>query len=213
MRGKIEKIADEASELAREWAKRFDAWNGSENESSLFMGVVTESVPDVLRDYIDLPEGVGILLSHIVPGGPADKAGLKENDILVRFDDQLIVNMEQLSTLIDLAGADAEVSVEVIRKGQQKNFSLQLETKEKGKDGKSKSSKEPASSNGSKREKREKEVGAFFDSIQNWIPGFVRVYLDENEGVNTEFQELKKDLQVFWLRLEKMSSQKIAKTI
>jgi hypothetical protein len=198
---KIERIADEATQIAREWAEEFAGWRGQEDRSSAFMGVVIDSVPGVLRDYIQLPDGVGILVKHVTSGGPAAKAGLKENDILVRFDDQLLVNMKQLSTLIDLAGAGEEVTLEVIRKGEKKTFSLRLE--ERGGGGR-KAPEPPEPPEAPDAPGNGDDVGAIMESIEEWIPGSVRVYVDDNEQVTVDLQDLKEDFQDLRLKLQRM---------
>jgi hypothetical protein len=198
---KIERIAEEAGQIARVWAEEFTGWQDRGDRSSAFMGVVIDSVPGVLRDYINLPDGVGILVKHVTPGGPAEKAGIKENDILLRFNDQLLVNLKQLSTLIDLAGAGEEVTLEVIRKGEKKTFSLRLEERSGG-GGEAPQPPEPpevpeAPANGD-------EVGAIMKSVEKWIPGSVRVYVDDNEQVTVDLQDLKEDLQDLRLKLQRM---------
>jgi S1-C subfamily serine protease len=44
--------------------------------------------------------GDGILLSGVVPGSPAEAAGLQAGDILLRLDDQEIANLKQFSELL-----------------------------------------------------------------------------------------------------------------
>lgn len=198
----FERIADEATQIAREWAEEFAGWQGRSDPSSAFMGVVIDSVPEVLRDYINLPKGVGILLKHVTSGGPAEKAGLKENDILVRFNDQLLVNMKQLSTLIDLAGPGKEVTVEVIRKGENMTFPLLLEKRNPSGSGKPPQPAQPPEVPDAPD--GEDDVGAIMEGIQQWIPGSVRVYVDENEEVTVDLQDLKENLEDLRVKLRRM---------
>ncbi|MEX0325766.1 MAG: PDZ domain-containing protein, partial [Puniceicoccaceae bacterium] len=123
----LNQIVVEATEAAREWAVRLREYQGGKAESSTYMGIVIEPVPGVLRDYVDLPKGVGLLLPKIAKDGPADKGGLKDNDIIVSFDDQLIVNISQLSTLIDMKAPGAPVPVRVLRKGGELPLEVPLE--------------------------------------------------------------------------------------
>ena len=45
-------------------------------------------------------EGIGVVVSFVAKGNPAEEAGLKTNDVLTQMDDQLIVNPKQLQALI-----------------------------------------------------------------------------------------------------------------
>ncbi len=59
-----------------------------------------EPVQDVVRAQLQLAPGEGVVINHVMSGSPAEKAGLEANDILLRFDDQIIVEPSQLRKLI-----------------------------------------------------------------------------------------------------------------
>lgn len=50
----------------------------------------------------DVPEGVGFVVSDVVPGGPADQGGLRQYDILWMLDEQVLVNEAQFLVLLHL---------------------------------------------------------------------------------------------------------------
>ncbi|HKH46941.1 MAG TPA: PDZ domain-containing protein [Thermoanaerobaculia bacterium] len=51
-----------------------------------YLGIgLTELTPE-LRTHFGAPEDAGVMVSHVEPGGPADKAGLEVGDILARID-------------------------------------------------------------------------------------------------------------------------------
>jgi hypothetical protein len=80
------------------------------------IGVVTTGdLPDELRAHLDLPRGVGLLVQHVVKDSPAEKAGIKQHDVLHKLDDQLLVNGEQLGALVRMHDAGDEVTITVIR--------------------------------------------------------------------------------------------------
>lgn len=200
----IQTLVTEAQRMAREWAERIREWKDGGERRTTYMGVVIESVPDVLRDYIDLPKGVGLLFSHIAEGSPAEKAGLKDNDIIVTFDGQLIVNYSQLSTLIELRGPGAEVPVTVLRKGEEKEFTITLEERIR-RGGTFVPTDVPEAPDAPEvPDINDIEVGAFMEQVEEWIPGSVRVFIDENEQVHVDLQELKEDLQDLKIKLQSM---------
>lgn len=125
-------VAQEAAEGARE-AVRSWSWNWesedaeSSNEPEPYVGVTIESVPRALRRYLDLPKGVGLLLVKIHKDSPAEAAGLQDDDILVEFNHQMIINFEQFSTLVNMLSAGDKVPVVVIRKGARVALDLVIE--------------------------------------------------------------------------------------
>jgi S1-C subfamily serine protease len=68
---------------------------------------------DVAR--VGLTSAVGALVSLVVPGGPADVAGLKVDDVIVEFDNKPITGPEKLRWMASLAGIGNEVPVKVQR--------------------------------------------------------------------------------------------------
>jgi len=66
------------------------------------------------------------LISTIHKGSPADKAGLLEDDIIVRFGETRVTDFNSLMELISVRDADEEVDVEVARRmiDDQGNLSL-----------------------------------------------------------------------------------------
>ena len=192
----IGRIVAEAKEAAQEWAYRLRDYQHGKTESSTYMGIVIEPVPSVLRDYVDLPKGVGLLLPKITRDGPAEKAGLVDNDIIVSFDGQLVINASQLSTLIDLKGPGATVPVKVLRKGEELIFEVTLEERLR----KGGHFFNPAAPDAPEIPDLPpipdvEDLGAIMEKVEEWIPGSVRIYVDQNEQVHVDLEDLKEDLE------------------
>jgi len=209
----VRSIANEAQRMAEEIASAVSSWRQGRTETTTYMGIVIESVPDVLRDYIDLPRGVGLLLSHVRAEGPAAKAGLQDNDILITFGGQKVINFNQLSTLIELEGPGAEVPVTVLRKGEEVEASVILE--ERTRSGGSFLPTPPAAPAPPKAPEvpDAREVGRWVERIEEWIPGSVQVFVDENQQVHVDLQDLKSDLSELRVRLTRLQGQEDAEEI
>ena len=63
----------------------------------------------------------------VIPGSPADKAGIMENDILLSIDGAKIDEKHQLANLISEKNVNDEVTVEVWHKGETKQVKVKLE--------------------------------------------------------------------------------------
>jgi membrane-associated protease RseP (regulator of RpoE activity) len=95
-----------------------------------FLGVETSRVSKELRNHIDIPEGIGLTIDHVAEDSGAAKADLQPYDILLKVDDQIIINQEQLSTLIKSKAAGDKVKVEVLRKSKKLILTVELGEKE-----------------------------------------------------------------------------------
>lgn len=94
--------------------------------SGTYLGVAMGKIPPLTRAQLGLPEGIGVSVGHVTKGSAAEKAGLKVNDIITQLDDQLIINSQQLQTLIRTKKPGDEVTVTYIRKGKEHKAKAKL---------------------------------------------------------------------------------------
>lgn len=84
-----------------------------------FLGVEVSPVSRALRHHLELEDEVGLTVSYVVPGSSAEKAGLERYDILVYFNDQLIINNSQFSALLRRSSPGDPFRLKVLRKGEE----------------------------------------------------------------------------------------------
>lgn len=83
-----------------------------------YIGVLpTEITPD-LKKSLDLPVKDGVFVQSVTSGSPADKAGIKEGDIIVAFDGKKIDGPEDLYRIVGNTAPGKKVYVEYIRNGK-----------------------------------------------------------------------------------------------
>jgi hypothetical protein len=70
----------------------------------------------------------GMLLAGVRPGGPADKAGLKKGDVLVRLGGHVIGGIEDVMFVLTDAKPGTKVQAVVLRGGKEMPVELSLET-------------------------------------------------------------------------------------
>ena len=106
-----------------------------------YIGVSTQALYPQLAERLDLDVESGALLSEIVEGGPADEAGLRGGDqdvnfqgiefraggdVIVSVDGEEIVGESDLPRLISLLDPGDEVTLELIRDGEQMETTIEL---------------------------------------------------------------------------------------
>ena len=101
-------------------------------EKITYLGVAPGPVSDDLRAQLPLKAGEGIKVNHVAEGSPASSAGIQEHDILLRLNDQILVEPQQLKTLVKMHKPGDEVRITLLRKGEQKELKAVLaETEER----------------------------------------------------------------------------------
>ncbi|HPD14066.1 MAG TPA: Do family serine endopeptidase [Planctomycetota bacterium] len=78
-----------------------------------WLGIVFSPLPKEAAELLKIDHGVQV--NQVVPGDPADKAGVKEGDILLEFDGTKITDGEKFRELVARAKVGATVPVKVLR--------------------------------------------------------------------------------------------------
>lgn len=97
----------------------------AEMETVTFLGIVTGPVTPTLASQLGLGEGLGLVVSQVEPGSPA--AGtLKQDDILLKLDDQILIEGRQLLVLVRGHKEGDEVTLTYMRGGKQATAKVKL---------------------------------------------------------------------------------------
>jgi hypothetical protein len=99
-------------------------------EKAAYLGISTSPPPAALRHQLKLPEGTGLVIDFVQPKGPAQEAGIRQYDLLVRLDDQLLVNAEQLAVLVRTFKPGAEIHLTLMREGERQTVPVTLAERE-----------------------------------------------------------------------------------
>ena len=101
-----------AKEIAPQLQKRGHVTRG-------LLGVAIQDVTPELAKSLGLKESEGALVSQVVPGGPADKAGIEQGDVIVNFDGQSVGDSKDLPRLVASAPVGKTVTVKLFRDGKE----------------------------------------------------------------------------------------------
>jgi hypothetical protein len=91
-----------------------------------YLGIALGPVDESLAAQMNLDDGVGVLVRAVLPDSPAAKAGVQQHDLLHYFNDQLLINEEQLYTLVRQAGTGTEVTLKLLRKGKTESIVVKI---------------------------------------------------------------------------------------
>ena len=90
-----------------------------EQKPVTYIGVLTREVTAELRAQFSLADGFGLLVDEVMPDSPGKAAGLKVYDVLVKFEDQQLVNMDQFMSLVRSKKKGDVVQLDVITGGKE----------------------------------------------------------------------------------------------
>jgi len=91
-----------------------------------YLGVVIGPLAEEVRAQIPaLGDRVGVVVREVMPGSPADLAGIRVWDIVVAVDDRPFRSIEHFRRIIQ--SSTGEITLTVIRKGKEKEIAVELE--------------------------------------------------------------------------------------
>jgi hypothetical protein len=88
---------------------------------------LTDEIPDLLRKHLQLDPEQGLLVENIFRNGPADKAGLDKDDILISLQGTSLKSPQELFRTLREIGVGQSVTVELIHLGQRRQATIALE--------------------------------------------------------------------------------------
>ncbi|MBN1356680.1 DegQ family serine endoprotease [bacterium] len=91
-----------------------------------WLGVTIQSLSEELANSLNLPSTKGALVAEIIEDGPADRAGIKVQDVIIRFDGTEIRNSSHLSQMVAASPVGKKFQIDLIRGNKEKNIQVKL---------------------------------------------------------------------------------------
>ena len=91
------------------------------------LGVIAQTLNPQLNKALNIsPKTQGTLVSEVIPGSPADKAGLKTKDVVLQIDNKSIKSSDQLRNMLGLMRPGTNLTIKVQRNGTSKTFTAKV---------------------------------------------------------------------------------------
>jgi serine protease Do len=93
-----------------------------------FLGIGIQDLDDDLAQWFDIDGGNGILVSEVQPDSPAEKAGLKQDDVIVGYNGQAVEGAGSFRSRVASTRPGEKVELEVMRDGKKVTKTAKLGT-------------------------------------------------------------------------------------
>jgi serine protease Do len=90
------------------------------------LGVAIQDIEPDMATALKLPSRNGVLISDVNLGSPAEKAGLRRGDVVLKVDNKPVDSAAQLRNLVAAAGAGSKTRLMIQRDGSSKDVDVVL---------------------------------------------------------------------------------------
>lgn len=91
-----------------------------------WLGVGIQDVNQDLAQAMNLKTTQGVLISEVMPSGPAEKSGLKSGDLVLKLNGEPMKSTGEFRNAIGAAGAGATVKLDILREGKASTIEAKL---------------------------------------------------------------------------------------
>ena len=99
---------------------------GEKNEKRGYLGVMLQDIDTNLAEAMDLDDANGVLVSEVIEDCPAEKAGLQDGDVIIKFQGENLDDYNALTKAVGTFSPGDEVEVVVLRDGKEKTLNVEL---------------------------------------------------------------------------------------
>jgi serine protease DegQ len=91
-----------------------------------YLGIQPDQVTSEVAGQLGLDRAAGVVVLEVVQGGPADRAGLRPGDVIVRMDDAAVDTVEDLFGELRQRKPSSQVRITFIRDGREQQATVTL---------------------------------------------------------------------------------------
>ncbi len=136
-----------------------------------WLGVAIQDLTQEMADYYNLKDRKGVLVAKVFENDPADKAGIKAQDIIISVNGKKIETSRELTSMIAGLVVGEKAKVTVLRNGKEKTFTVDIAKRDEDKLASGKPS-------------RSEEAGELGVQVSDITPEIAdRLNITETEGV------------------------------
>ncbi len=100
--------------------RAFGAWN----TSTSILGVEAEALGGQLAGYFGVKEGV--LVRSVLSGSPAEKAGIRAGDVLIKVDGTVVSTPAEVSSSVRSARAKKVIPIQLVRERHEVSVNVEF---------------------------------------------------------------------------------------
>jgi serine protease Do len=91
-----------------------------------YLGIVIQPLTSELAESFGLEKSEGILIAQVTEGSPADKAGLKQGDVIISYQGNPVTDVGDFRNRVSLTGPGKTETLTIIREGKKREIKVTI---------------------------------------------------------------------------------------
>ncbi|MES9957954.1 MAG: DegQ family serine endoprotease [Sedimenticola sp.] len=91
-----------------------------------WLGVLIQDVTRELADSFGMEHPHGAIVAKVLPGSPAENAGLQQGDVILTFNGRKLYNSSMLPPMVGSSRIDKPATLEILRAGKRKTIKVTI---------------------------------------------------------------------------------------
>jgi len=91
-----------------------------------WLGVQIQDITEDVADYYGLTDREGVLVYQVLTDSPAQKAGLRDGDIVKAFDGKPVKDSRELVDVVGRTKVGRKVPMDIVREGKRQTVSVEI---------------------------------------------------------------------------------------
>lgn len=97
-----------------------------------YLGILLQPLDKELAEAMGLEKQEGVVISDVIKGSPAEKAGLKQGDIILSYDQKPVKNLAKFRNEVAMMTPGAEITLTILRNGKTLQIKASMGVQEEG---------------------------------------------------------------------------------
>ncbi|MHC4469100.1 MAG: Do family serine endopeptidase, partial [Planctomycetota bacterium] len=94
-----------------------------------YVGIGMQPIDPEMVEFFNLQNSSGALITRVIEDGPAEKAGLKKDDVIIKIGKKNVEDTQDVFNIIGFTAPDTEVEFVIIRNGKEKKVTVKVGSK------------------------------------------------------------------------------------
>ncbi len=96
-------------------------------DRNFWTGLRIQNLDERIAKYFGLETTKGVIVTDVVPGSPADKAGIVVSDIIIGIDGFMVTDDESIISILNQFSTGDVIKVKILRDGKRRTVKMKLE--------------------------------------------------------------------------------------